>query len=190
LLTSFDDMSGAGGYYTSQLANDVSKFSGATLAYVYTGMTFSFGNIYLEILMTPSELYIDGNPGNFNNTSIVSRIYGSGNNTLSMIFLADAAKANAEKLFSDYRYYLQSAMCQISHHGVEDFPLDVYEVISAAILWYPCNNSLYNLTNRDADVRKALRESSITIEILLRQNALYTRYLNPRLNPDPVEKPK
>ena len=78
-------------------------------------------------------------------------------------------------------------MCQISHHGVENFPLLAYRIIKSSILWYPCNTDLYSGgagANRDANVRAVLRDSSVTKEILLRDNAKYTRYFNPELNPE------
>ena len=174
-----------GNYLSSTVHEDIKKFSGAKIAYVYTGMEFTYGNMNLEILFAPNELFIDGNPGYFNETSIISRVYSNqpeNGDTMSMIFLGDAGKNVANRLMVYYGEYLRSDMCQISHHGVEDFPLLAYQMIKSSILFYPCNTSLYNLTNRDADVRKALRESSVTKEILLRDDEKYIRYFNPTLN--------
>ena len=173
-------------YLSKTIFTDIQKFDSAKICRIYTGMDFTFGNLELEILFTANELYIDGNPGYFNDSSIVSRIYSntpSNGDTLSMIFLGDAGVNVANRLMAYYGTYLQSDMCQISHHGVENFPLEAYKMINASILFYPCNNALYNLKDRDADVRKALRESSTTKEILIRENAIYTRYFNPSRNP-------
>jgi len=183
-------MDSDGNYFASTIYDDVKKIENTKLAYVYTGMVFTYGELDLEILFTANELFIDGNTRYFNDSSLVSRIYSNtpeSGNTLSMIFLGDAGINVANRLMTYYGTYLRSDMCQASHHGVENFPLVAYQMIKASILWYPCNNSLYNLTNRDAEVRQALRASSVTKEILLRDNALYTRYLNPTLNPDPVK---
>ncbi len=167
-------------------------FPEAEIAYAHTGMTFRFSNMALDILHTAEELYIDGNPNYFNETSIISRLYSTRpeqGETLSMIFLGDAGAEVAAHLMQYYGETLKSDMCQISHHGVENFPLAAYELIAAPTLFYPCSNALYALTDRDADVRAALRESEVTKEILLRQNDKYTRYFDPAKNPEPIGKP-
>ena len=102
--------------------------------------------------------------GTSNNTSIISRIYA---NNGKMLFLADAGMDQAEHLAIVYKDHLLSNACQVSHHGVEDFPLIVYRQINPSVLWYPCNTELYNLKNRDADVRAALKNSRYVEEILL-----------------------
>ena len=174
-----------GKYFNETIYSDIRNFPGAKVCKVYTGMEFVYGNMNLEILFTANELFIDGGVSYFNESSLVSRIYSNtpeNGDTFSMIFLGDAGSGVANRLMTYYGDYIQSDMCQISHHGVENFPLAAYEMIGASILFYPCNTSLYNLTNRDADVRKALRESPVTKEILLRDDAQYRRYFNPLLN--------
>lgn len=167
-------------YLNSGVHVDLQKFSGAKLLYVHTGMLFEFGNAKMEILFTPDELYIADAYGldgktliDFNNTSIVSRIYTDNS---SCIFLGDAGDFVAYRLIAYYGKYLKSDMCQIAHHGVENFPLIGYRYIDASILWYPCSASLYNRTDRDADVRQALKESASTKEIILHDSARVTRY--------------
>ena len=167
-------------YLNSGVYVDLQKFANAKLLYVHTGMLFEFGNVKMEILFTPDELYISDAYGldgktiiDFNNTSIVSRIYTDNS---SCIFLGDAGDFVAYRLIAYYGKYLKSDMCQIAHHGVENFPLIGYRYIDAAILWYPCSASLYNRTDRDADVRQALKESASTKEIILHDSARVTRY--------------
>ena len=174
-------------YLATNIHYDSELFEGSKVCYVHTGMSFNFCNLRMDILYTPNDLFIDGNTGYFNDTSIISRVYSNqpdSKDTLSMIFLGDAGVSVAERLMLYYGDFLRTDMCQISHHGVENFPLLAYRMIKAPVLFYPCNTSLYNLTNRDAEVRAALRESVITKEILLRDNARYTRYFNPELNPE------
>ncbi len=168
-------------YLTRSIEADVAKYSGAKLLYVHTGMTFRYCGASLEILFTANELYISDpkigdmhqSSTDFNNSSIVSRIY---TDTYSALFLADAVEEVAVRMALYYGDYLQSDMCQISHHGVEDFPLIVYRKIKASTLWYPCNTMLYNLTDRDAEVREAMRKSRYTKEIILHDSATETRY--------------
>ena len=179
-------------FYMNDVETCVQKFDGAKICYAHTGMTFRFGNMTMEILYTPEDLFVDGSTGYFNDSSIVSRLYSNrpeSGETQSMIFLGDAGMDVANRLVQYYGDALYSDMCQISHHGVENFPLSAYEVIAAPTLFYPCNNELYARTDRDADVRAALRNSEVTKEILLRDNDKYVRYFDPSLNPAPIGKP-
>ena len=74
-----------------------------------------------------------------------------------------------------YGDYLQSDICQVSHHGVEDVPLEFYELVQASILYYPCNKWLYDQTERHYDVRMALEQRSYTKEILIAGVGQFTR---------------
>lgn len=155
-------------YLLSSFCDDVKKFKGAECCPVYTGMVFTFCNVRLEIIITYEEEYAIGSASDdFNNTSIVSRVY---TDDYSAIFLGDAGDDCVEKMAALFGGYLKSDMCQISHHGVEDCPLVVYRHIRANILWYPCSQSLYNLPNRDVEVRKALAASKYTKEIIIHQS--------------------
>lgn len=159
-------------YLNDQVHEDIAKL-GAKTVYAHTGMEFSFGDFKLEILLAADDLYKVGNHGdNFNNTSIVSRIYKDDYNAL---FLADIGKEGAGWMMDVYGSYLQSDICQVSHHGVEDVPLEFYEIVQASILYYPCNLWLYDQTERHYEVRKALEERSYTKEILIAGIGEYTR---------------
>ncbi len=167
-------------YMKETVVTDLAKFSGAKLLYVHTGMTFTFCNVNLEILYTADELWIsdptrDGSlteATDYNNSSIVSRIY---TNDYSAIFLGDSSEEAALRMALYYGDYLKSDMCQVAHHGVEDFPLIAYRFIKPAILWYPCSQALYDQANRDKEVRTALAKSKYTKEIILHEKARETR---------------
>lgn len=165
-------------FFCNNLPKRLSVFTehGAQVVIAHTGMSFRFCNVTLEILSTADEMYIEDTWSNFNNSSIVSRI--TTDNGHSMIFLADAARAVGDKMIELYGTYLKSDMCQIAHHGVEDYPLEAYHLIAAGILFYPCSQSLYDLPNRDADVRAALREAEYVKEILIRDHTRFTRNLD------------
>ena len=183
-------MDGDANYFAGKIQQDVESIEGAKLCYVSTGMSFDFVNARMDILFTPDELFIDGTTWYFNDTSTISRISSNqedSGDTMNMIFLGDAGVSVAERLMMYYGDFLRSDMCQISHHGVENFPLLAYRIIKSSILWYPCNTNLYSGgagAGRDDNVRAALRDSSVTKEILLRDNARYKRYFNPELNPE------
>jgi len=163
-------------YLQYALPDDVAKFEGAVICNVYPGMVFEFGGIKMEILGTYHDAYLlTTSKGTSNNTCIVSRIVTEND---QMMFLADAGIDQMEPIAAYFGDYLKSTHCQISHHGVEDCPLIVYRHIKASTLWYPCNTDLYNKTDRDADVRKALKESKYTEEILLQDNSRKSRPLN------------
>ena len=78
-------------------------------------------------------------------------------------------------LVNTYGDYLESDMCQVSHHGVEDVPVSFYDVVKSPILFYPCNQYLYDLDSRFNDVRAALREKEYTKEILIAELDRFTR---------------
>lgn len=160
-------------FYVEDLVNTVSKrFKGVVITPVHLGMLFNFSGVTMEILMTAEELYKDEYLSNFNNTSMVSRIF---NGDYSCLFLGDAAKESAHKIITYYNYYTTSNMCQVAHHGVEDYPMAGYKRIRANILWYPCNTYLYELPDRDANVRAELREYAHTKEIILHDSGTITR---------------
>ena len=126
--------------------------------------------------ITEGELYIDGKHDNFNASSSVCRFTNT--NGVSLLLLADANYESAYRMRDFYGDFLKSDMCQAAHHGVEDFPMEVYDVIQPSILFYPCTQSLYDLTDRDANVRAALREAPYIKEILVRESTVYTRYFD------------
>ncbi len=152
---------------------DVAQFEGARLVYAHTGMDFTFCNLKMEVLMTPETLFKGGEPkGNFNNTSVVTRLYDE---DYSALFLGDIAVKGSTYIHEIYGSYLKSDMCQVSHHGVEDVPLSFYEEVQASILYYPCNIWLYDQTERHYDVRVALENRDYTKEILIAGCGEYKR---------------
>lgn len=166
-----------GGNYFMKPDKAFSPFvkKGAQVLIPHTGMTFRFCNVTVEILSTADEMFIEEKWSNFNNSSIVSRVTVDGGK--SVMLLADAGRAVGDKMIQLYGDYLKSDVCQIAHHGVEDYPLDAYNLIAAGTLFYPCSQSLYDLPDRDADVRAALREAPYVREILIRDSNRFTRPL-------------
>ena len=180
---------GGDNYFNDSLAGDIAKFKGAKTVYAHTGMEFTFCNLNMEILLSPDDLYKNAtHDNNFNNSSIVSRIYGDG---YSFLVTADTASAGSRWLSSVYGDYLESDMCQVSHHGVEDVPVTFYDIVKAPILFYPCNQYLYDLDSRFDDVRAALRDREYTKEILIAELDRFTRAWGTVFDPDaPLSMPK
>ena len=162
------------GYYSSEkFLSDASNLDGAQLVYAHTGMEFTFCNLKLEVLMTPETLFKSSTSfGNFNDTSVVTRLY---DDNYSALFLGDIALLGAERMASMYGNYLKSNICQVSHHGVEDVPLSFYETVQASILYYPCNIWLYDQVERHWNVRNSLEKREYTKEILIAGCGEYRR---------------
>lgn len=174
-------------YLNERVFANVERFEGARVLYLHTGMLFDYGNVKLEILYTADDLYIVESPTvhgilkrqiDLNETSIVSRLYTE---KTSCLILGDAYSMEACRLIAYYGNYLRSDMCQASHHGLEEFPLIAYRYIKASILFYPCSRETYTRENRECmrfeNVRRALRDSKYTKEIIIHDKANETRYL-------------
>lgn len=160
-------------FFNQTLPSDVAKFSGAKLVYAHTGMEFTFCNLNMEILLTADDMFKEINhAGYFNNSSLVSRLYDK---DYSFLVTADIGKEGCAFMMNVYGEYLQSDICQASHHGVEDAPLAFYELVKAPILYYPCSQWLYDLEDRNNDVRDALEQKEYTKEILIAELGQYTR---------------
>lgn len=169
-------------YFGTQLYEDVKGMKGAKLVFAHTGMRFNFCNLNMEILMAPETLYKDtSDVGNFNNTSIVTRLFAD---DYSALFLGDIAIKGSSYMHEIYGSYLKSDVCQVSHHGVEDVPLSFYEEVKASILYYPCNIWLYDLQSRNDDVRIALENRDFTKEILIAGCGEYKRAWGTRFAAD------
>ena len=160
-------------YFTGKFYEDAAEFDGAKVVFAHTGMKFTFCNLDMEILYAPESYYkTTSEIGNFNNTSIVSRLYDA---NYSALFTADVGIQGSDIIEALYGDYLKSDMCQISHHGVEDVPLSFYEYVQASILFYPCDKYLYDQTERHYEERKAMETWDCTKEILIQGLGRYSR---------------
>ena len=164
--------------YLTELAAADAKKLGASVAYVRTGMEFSFVDTTLEILLTPEQIYKDGDTGNFNETSVVSRIK---NEDGSMIFLGDCGKHASEWLVESYGSALKSDMVQMAHHGCENATAALYDNIAAPTVFWPCNLSLL-MGDRNGVVKQHVIEAEYSKEHLLHDYGRITRALSYRPN--------
>ena len=164
---------GGDDYFNVGIHKDIQKL-GAKTVYAHTGMEFVFGEFKMEVLLAADDLFKIGNHNDyFNNSSLVTRIYTE---DYSALMLGDIGKEGTDLMTAMYgAEYLKSNICQVSHHGVEDVPLEFYEAVQASILYYPCNQWLYDQKERHYEVRMALEERSYTKEILIAGLGEYTR---------------
>ncbi len=125
---------------------------------LHTGMSFSYGKVKLNVLLAAETTYFDGKPANFNESSSVVRIESQKG---SAIFLADIPILGSTYLMDIYGNSLKSDIVQVSHHGVEDAPIELYKKIQASVLLWPCDKKLYE-SNRNGNVKKLLSKLSST----------------------------
>lgn len=166
-------------YFSTDLKYDVARFDGAKLVYVHTGMEFTFCNLKMEVLLAPDDIYknvsnktMENRDVNFNNTSIVTRLYDE---EYKALFNADIGKCGTDIMEKIYGDYLKSDMCQVSHHGVEDVPFSYYDIVKAPLLFYPCDYDLYDNNTRHIMVRLKVELMDYTKEILIAGLNTYTR---------------
>lgn len=160
-------------YLTEIVKSDAAKF-GADIAYVRTGMSLQFIDVTLEILVTPEQVYKTGDTGDFNQTSVVSRIK---NDDGSMIFLGDCGEAVCNWLIPTYGEALKSDMVQAAHHGCETATAELYDNIAAATVFIPCNYQLL-ISDRGGTVKQHLISAEYSKEIIIHSYGTATRALS------------
>ena len=161
-------------YLTVAVKNDAKKF-GADIAYIRTGMEFQLADVTLEILITPEQIYNVSDPGNFNESSVVSRIK---NTDGSMMFLGDCGENVSNWLIETYGDALKSDMVQVAHHGCETATAELYDKIAAPVAFWPCSVAL--LTSERGPVKQHILESEYSMEHILHGYGTATRALSYR----------
>ena len=159
-------------YLTDSVQADAKKL-GADVAYVRTGMSFKFVDITFEMLLTPEQIYKTGDTGNFNETSVVSRIKNADG---SMIFLGDCGKHASDWLVNTYGSALKSDMVQMAHHGCETATASLYDNIAAPTVFWPCNLNLL-MSDRGGLVKQHVLDAEYSKEHLLHDYGCVTRTL-------------
>ena len=161
-------------YFNKSIQGAVARFEGAVLCPVHTGMSFSFGDVKFEILVSPEHIYKEYDPEDFNETSVVSRaVHADG----SMIFLGDCGINACEWMLDAYGDGLKSDMVQVSHHGGETAIAEIYDAIQAHTLFWPCNEPLLN-TERGGTVKQHILEAEYSKEHLLHSYGNITRAIS------------
>lgn len=161
-------------YLTAAIKNDAAKF-GADIAYVRTGMTFRFADVTFEILITPEQIYKLGDTGDFNQTSVVSRVKNADG---SMIFLGDCGEEVCAWLIPTYGDALKSDMVQVAHHGCETATAELYDKIAAPVAFWPCSVAL--MTSERGPAKQHILEAEYSEEHILHGYGTATRALSYR----------
>lgn len=154
-------------YLSGKFYEDAALF-GAKVVFAHTGMTFKFCNLNMEVIFSPESYYkTTSEIGNFNDTSVVTRLYDDG---YSALFLGDTSSAAVPIYLDAYGDYLKSDVCQMSHHGVEsDYILELYDTVKPQIMFYPASAALFTSTEAqyNPQVHHALFERDYIKEILV-----------------------
>lgn len=161
-------------YLNNTAPADVARFAGAKMCGVHAGMVLDLGCLELQILIAPEHVFKTNAPEDFNESSIVCRAV---NDEGSMIFLADSGINAANWMMKTYGESLKSDMVQVAHHGCETTPAELYDMIAANTLFWPCSESLFN-TNRGELVKQHIIEAEYSKEHLLHGYGDITRPLS------------
>ena len=163
-------------YYGEKLLADVQRFEGVTLLPVHAGMTFSFADVKLEILLTPAVLTVHERIVDFNDTSIVARVI---NDEGSVMLLADTCQRSANWMVANIGEGLKSDMVQVAHHGCESATAKLYDAIHASVAFWPCYEKLFN-SYRGELVKQHIIEAEYIYEHILHDMGSVTRALSYR----------
>ena len=136
-------------YFNGDILEHIALFDGAKAVTVHAGMTFKMADVTLEVLNTPEYVYKDYSNLDFNESSAVYRVK---NDNGSVIFLGDCYDKVSRFIIDTYGDGLKSEMMQVSHHGVEQATLELYDIIAPSLAFWPCDEWL--LTHERGTTKK------------------------------------
>ena len=142
-------------YFNDTLPDDVAKFDGATLCGVHTGMIFDIVDVQLEILYAAEMVYKDDTSVDFNESSTVFRVKNKDGGVMILgDIVEDSRKVDScEWLIAAYGEALKTNIMQVSHHGVNQASVELYDLIAPTTLFWPCNDASDGAANLINDVR-------------------------------------
>lgn len=126
-------------YLNDNVQADIALYEGAKAVTVHAGMVFKFADVTLEVLNTPDFIYSDNSHHDFNESSVVFRVK---NEEGGLILLGDCYSAVSNFLINTYGEALQTDMMQVSHHGVEQATIELYDLIAPKLAFWPCDEWL------------------------------------------------
>lgn len=136
-------------YFNGDILEHIALFDGAKAVTVHAGMTFKMADVTLEVLNSPEYVYKDYESLDFNESSAVYRVK---NDNGSVIFLGDCYDKVSRFIIDTYGDGLKSEMMQVSHHGVEQATLELYDIIAPSLAFWPCDEWL--LTHERGTTKK------------------------------------
>lgn len=136
-------------YFNGDILEHIALFDGAKAVTVHAGMTFKMADVTLEVLNSSEYVYKDYESLDFNESSAVYRVK---NDNGSVIFLGDCYDKVSRFIIDTYGDGLKSEMMQVSHHGVEQATLELYDIIAPSLAFWPCDEWL--LTHERGTTKK------------------------------------
>ena len=166
-------------YLNGAILDDIAKYDGAKAVTVHAGMVFKLADVTLEILNTPEYVYKDYATLDFNESSVVYRVK---NDNGSVIFLGDCYSKVSRFLIDTYGEALKTEMMQVSHHGVEQATVELYDIIAPSLAFWPCNESLLN-NERGTTTKQYLLSNENIHEHIIHEYGNATRPLSYKAEP-------
>ena len=163
-------------YFNIAIYDDIAKFEGARAVTVHAGMSFKLADVTLEVLNTPEYVYKDNENLDFNESSSVFRVRNADG---SIIFLGDCYDRVSDFLVNTYGDGLKTEMMQVSHHGVEQATVELYEMIAPSLAFWPCDEWLL-AHERGTTTKQYLLQNENIYEHLIHGYGNVTRALSYR----------
>ncbi len=98
-----------------------------------TNDIIDIGGVKIEVLCTPNDIQVDNAP--FNDYSVVLSVECEGQ---KILFLGDTQKIGTKYLLENKADKLNAKFVQISHHGFDGAPKELYSAIKPEIALFPC----------------------------------------------------
>lgn len=120
----------------------------------------------MEVFWAYSDWVYENCPNLLNNGSLVFKLIAKEE---SMIFFADVrAKNVAEKIIAKYGDKLKAEYVQIGHHGNNDFPNEIYDIIQPHTAFIPAPDWIFENPNKvswftASKIRKLLQDKGIKV---------------------------
>ena len=166
-------------YFNGAILDDIAKYDGAKAVTVHAGMVFKFADVDFEILNTCEYIYKDYETLDLNESSTVCRVK---NDEGSVIFLGDCYSKVSRFMIDTYGDGLKTEMMQVSHHGVEQATIELYDIISPSLAFWPCDEWLLS-HQRGTTTKQYLLQSETIYEHVIHGYGNATRPLSYKAQP-------
>lgn len=113
---------------------------------LHTDEILNIGDIKIEILCTPDDIKSDD--ACFNDYSVVFTAQYKGQ---KILFLGDTQKVGSKYLLENKADKLNATFVQVSHHGFDGAPKELYSAIKPEIALFPCPDYEF-IKKKDSDV--------------------------------------
>lgn len=139
--------------YSAMIKDAPGEQAGFEYIKVHTGQRFWLANVEFEVMYTHEDLYpAQLHVYNDSSTVIRTNFHHTANGVVTdavpeatMLWLGDAQTNASQWMQAAYGSALKSDMVQVAHHGGNGCTLELYELTSPTVLWWPHALSQYKL---------------------------------------------